>query len=61
MVRNYELLRRAGEAWQPVTISTMAALTAPSSDFPAGTYAIRAVDVAENVSEPSPSVELVGS
>ncbi|HET6430341.1 MAG TPA: hypothetical protein VFJ30_18145 [Phycisphaerae bacterium] len=61
MVRNYELLRRAGEGWDSVTISTMADLTAPSTDFPAGTYAIRAVDVAGNVSEPSAPVVLGGT
>ena len=61
MVRNYQLLRRADGKWQSVTISTMAELTGPSARFPAGAYAIRAVDVAGNVSKSSPTVIIGGT
>ena len=58
MVRNYEILRREGELWKPAGISTLTSLTVPADQCPAGTYAIRAVDVGGNTSEPSKSIEV---
>ena len=54
-VSHYEILRKAGDAWKPVTIATTNPLEAK---LPEGTYALRAVDVAGNLSQPSNSFDL---
>ena len=49
-VFHYELLRKDGEAWTRVTVATSATLDVPDAELPAGPYAVRAVDVAGNLS-----------
>jgi hypothetical protein len=58
MVAYYELLRQEGEEWKPVTVCTMTALDLPADRLAAGTYALRAVDVDEQRSAPSATVQL---
>jgi hypothetical protein len=58
MVQHYEVLAKEGEDFKRVTLATAAWATLPATEFKAGTYAIRAVDVAGNKSKPSPSAEL---
>jgi glycerate dehydrogenase len=58
LVAYYEILRREGEGWTVVTLSTMTALRLPAAELPAGDYAVRAVDVAENRSAPSAALRL---
>ena len=58
MVRYYELLHGDGGAMKPVTISTTNRLALNAARCPPGDYAVRAVDVADNVSAPSTMTEL---
>jgi hypothetical protein len=58
MVAYYELLRQEGEEWKPVTVCTMTALDLPADRLAAGTYALRAVDVDEQRSAPSATVQV---
>lgn len=55
-VRNYELVRKDGDEWKPVTAATVPRVTMDSENLPNGTYAVRAYDVAGNISEPSDAV-----
>jgi hypothetical protein len=56
-VRNYEVLRKDGEAWKPFTIATVPCLSVPEAEAPAGAYAVRACDVSGNASELSQSAD----
>ena len=58
MVASYEIVRRDGDTWAPVTVSTMTALDLPAAQLPAGEYAVLAVDVDEQRSAPSATVKL---
>ena len=58
MVAYYELLRREGDAWTPVTVCTMTALELPVGGLAAGSYAVRAVDVDEQRSAPCAAVQV---
>ena len=51
-VRHYEVLRKEkdGEDWKALTIATGLSFEADAAGFPQGKYAVRAVDVAGNVS-----------
>jgi len=57
MVAYYELLRREGEGWTPVTVCTMTSLELPAGGLAAGSYAVRAVDVDEQRSAPCAAVQ----
>ena len=58
MVAYYELLRREGDGWTPVTVCTMTSLELPAGGLVAGSYAVRAVDVDEQRSAPCAAVQL---
>ena len=58
VVRYYELLRAEDGGLKPVTLATSNQMELPSAQCPPGTYAVRAVDVADNASQPSGRVEL---
>jgi hypothetical protein len=57
MVAYYELLRREGDGWTPVTVCTMTSLELPAGQLAAGSYAVRAVDVDEQRSAPCAAVQ----
>ena len=61
VVRNYEIVRREGEALKPLTIATLDHLELPDADCPPGDYAVRAIDVAGNASAPSPAARVDGA
>jgi len=61
MVSHYEILRRAGPEWQPLTIATTSRLAADAAACPPGVYAVRAVDVAGNASAPSATITLTAA
>lgn len=58
MVAYYELLRRDGDTWTPVTVCTMTSLALPADRLAAGNYAVRAVDVDDQRSAPCAAVPL---
>ena len=53
MVSRYEIVRRENGAWKRMTVSTMTELALPAAKVPAAEYAVRAIDVEGNASEPS--------
>ena len=58
MVRCYELLRREKDKWERVTYCTRNHLEVPEAQLPPAEYAVRAEDVAGNLSALSQSVTL---
>lgn len=58
MVRYYELLRIESGSPKPITIAMSSHLELAAGQCPRGDYAVRAVDVADNLSAPSVRVSL---